>query len=168
MLHWYAVHTKARMELWARSNLWEQELEVYLPQYRKTRSHARRIDQVTVPLFPRYLFVRADLEVSGMRTINGTRGVDYLVSLGNRPAIVGDEIIAEIRARENEDGLIEMDGLDERFVPGDAVRIRTGALNGQVGLFASQDEKQRVEVLLMLLGREVRVKVPRQHIDRED
>jgi transcription antitermination factor NusG len=103
-----------------------------------------------------------------MRAINSARGVEYLVSFGNRPAAVGDAIIAEIRARENELGLVEMDGIDDDFRPGDAVRIRGGALNGQVGLFSGQDDRQRVEVLLMLLGREVRVKVSRLHLSRED
>ena len=65
MKQWYAVYTKPRMELWARSNLWERGFEVYLPQYRKLRRHARKLDIIAAPLFPRYLFVRADLGRSG-------------------------------------------------------------------------------------------------------
>ena len=49
---WYAVYTHARMERWARSNLWERGFEVYLPEYHKERRHARKTDWVNAPLFP--------------------------------------------------------------------------------------------------------------------
>ena len=56
MKRWYAVYTQSRMELWARGNLWERDVEAYLPRYHKRRRHARRSDWIAAPLFPRYLF----------------------------------------------------------------------------------------------------------------
>ena len=69
MKAWYCAYTQPCMELWARANLWERGLEVYLPLYRRRRSHARRVDWVSAPLFPRYLFVAADLEAGERRRI---------------------------------------------------------------------------------------------------
>ena len=65
MKRWYAVRSPPRMELWARTNLWDRGFEVYLPRYRKQRRHARRREWVPRPLFPGYLFVSADLEAGG-------------------------------------------------------------------------------------------------------
>ena len=98
--HWHAAYTQPRMELWARSNLWERGLEVYLPMYCKRRRHARRTDWVPSPLFPRYLFVQANLAVTGTRVIRNARGVVSLVSYGSRPAAVPPVVIDGIRARE--------------------------------------------------------------------
>ena len=73
MKAWYAVYTHARMEKWARSNLWERGFEAYLPVYHKERRHARKVDWVAAPLFPRYLFVRADLEAGEGRHVDTRR-----------------------------------------------------------------------------------------------
>ena len=38
-----------------------KDLTTYLPRYLKRRRHARRVDIVAAPLFPRYLFVAIDM-----------------------------------------------------------------------------------------------------------
>ncbi|MDP6832650.1 MAG: transcription termination/antitermination NusG family protein [Alphaproteobacteria bacterium] len=162
---WYAVYTHARMELWARSNLWERGFEVYLPQYRKQRRHARKTDWVNAPLFPRYLFVSADPSAPGRRSINTAPGVVSLVSFGERPGLISDAVIEEIRGREDEAGNVQL--LDpNRLVPGDQVRLESGAMADHVGLFERRSDAERVVILLSLLGREVRVKVPSNSIAR--
>lgn len=156
---WYAVHTQARMEKWARSNLWEQGFEVYLPVYRKQRRHARKVDWISAPLFPRYLFVRADLQRSGRRLITSAHGVDHLVSFGNDTPKIDDRVIAEIQAREDENGNVRLCDA-EQLKTGDPVRMHSGALVDKTGLFVQVSDAERVVVLLELLGRQVRVKVP--------
>jgi transcriptional antiterminator RfaH len=63
MKQWYVVNTKAREETKALFNLKRQGFNPYLPQYKKTRRHARRTDTVLAPLFPKYLFVKFDLDM---------------------------------------------------------------------------------------------------------
>jgi transcriptional antiterminator RfaH len=158
MMQWFAVHTQPRLELWARTNLWERGFEVYLPQCAKRRRHARRVDTITVPLFPRYLFVHADMSKGDRRRIDTAHGVAYTVAFGDRPAALADAVIAEIRDREGADGLVRLDptlGLK----PGGAVRITEGALADQTGLFDGASDGSRVAVLLTILGRSVRVKI---------
>jgi transcriptional antiterminator RfaH len=162
MTQWFAVHTQPRLELWARTNLWERGLEVYLPRCERRRRHARRVDTITVPLFPRYLFVRADLLQGDRRRIDTAPGVAYTVAFGDRPAPIAESVIAEIRSREDGDGLVRLDptlGLR----PGGAVRITEGALAEQTGLFCASDSN-RVTVLLTLLGRPVRVQIAADRI----
>ena len=47
-----------------------------------------------------------------------------------------------------------------RFKRGDRVRIINGPLNDLEGLFESPTDEERVTVLLNLMGREVKVRVP--------
>jgi len=166
MTAWYAVYTQARMEKWARSNLWERDLEVYLPLYSKQRRHARRVDTVTAPLFPRYLFVRADLARTGRRAIASAPGVSELVSFGNRPAVVDDAIIAEIRSRQDDSGNVIMCE-PSPLKAGERVRVQMGALRDTVGLFQQMADDQRGIILLDLMGRSVRVKAPVDAIARD-
>ena len=58
---WYVVQTKVNAEAKAGRNLIRQGFEIYLPRYLKRRSHARKIEKVAAPLFPRYLFVSVDM-----------------------------------------------------------------------------------------------------------
>ena len=57
------------------ANLKRQGFEAFCPRFRKTRRHARRIDQVLAPVFPGYIFVHFDRERNQWRAVNGTHGV---------------------------------------------------------------------------------------------
>lgn len=166
MRKWYAVYCQPHMETWARANLWKRGLEVYLPRYLKWRRHARRSEWVPRPLFPGYLFVRANLEASDRRSVNTAPGVRYIVSFGDRPPPVADEIIDEIRSREGEDGLIRLNE-PSSFKHGEPVRIASGALCDRVGLFECASDGRRVIILLDLLGRKVRVHLAASHVSRD-
>ncbi len=157
MIQWYAVHTRPKAEDKARLNLENQGFEVYLPKFLKRRRHARRTDWVAAPLFPRYLFVGMDIARARWRAINSTFGVIHLVGDGARPLAVPGPVVAEIRAREDDGGLIRFDA--RPFRKGDRVRILDGAFADLEGLFDGADEKNRIFVLLSLLGRQVRVKL---------
>lgn len=158
MIGWYAVYTQPRFELWARTNLWERGLEVYLPQYRRRVRHARQVRDIVTPYFPRYLFVQADPELGDRRKIDSAKGVVGMVRFGDCTPPVPDAVMKELRAREGEDGLIRMDG-GPRFKPGEKVRLLGGALADQVGVFETATDAQRVIVLLELLGRQTRVRI---------
>ncbi len=156
-MRWYAAYTQPRMELWARTNLWDRGFEVYLPRYQRTRRHARKVDQIACPLFPRYIFVRADAETQSLRAISSARGVVDIVRMGIQPATVGNDVIQGIRQREQGDGFIHLAGTT--FEPGAAVQVMSGPMADLVGVFASRTDEERVVILLNLLGRQVKVRV---------
>lgn len=155
---WYAVHTQVNAEAKAMWHLGNQGFEAYLPRYSKQRRHARRVEQVTMPLFPRYLFVRLDVETQQWRSINGTVGVAYLLTNGERPLAVGEDVISAVRAREGEDGLVRL--ASAIFAKDQLVRVAEGPLADTEGLFQEMSDGQRATLLLTLLGRSVRVTVP--------
>ena len=167
MTRWYAAYTQNHMEKWARSNLWERGFEVYLPQYSKRRRHARRTDWVAAPLFPRYLFVRADLAQGARRAIRTAPGIADMVAFSDAPAPVADAVIDEIRSREGDDGLISLASLAAHYEPGEKLRINHGAFSDQFGFFDGLDDKNRVLLLLDLLGRRVPVRIPAGDVSRD-
>lgn len=151
---WYVAQTQAHGELKAAHNLLRQGFGVYLPRYLKRRRHARKVDAVAAPLFSRYLFVNVDTAAQRWRAIHSTFGVSHLVMNGEEPAPVAADVIAALKAREDERGFVR---LDRSFVPGDKVRILAGAFMDSLGLFEGLGDRERVSILLELLGRKVRV-----------
>ena len=69
MTNWIVAYCHANAEKKAEINLRRQGFEVYFPKYKKVRRHARRIDTVIRPLFPRYLFVEFEKALTLWRSI---------------------------------------------------------------------------------------------------
>jgi transcriptional antiterminator RfaH len=82
---------------------------------------------------------------------------------GDRPAKVADAVIAEIRSRER-GGLIELPK-PPPLRRGDRVRILHGPFSGHLAIFADMRPRQRVEVLLRLLGGEQRVTMAKLDVE---
>lgn len=153
---WYVVQTHPNAEGKAAAHLARQGFETYLPRYLKRRRHARRIEDVSAPLFPRYLFVTIDMAVQRWRMIHSTVGVSRLVCNGDDPAAVTESVIAALKVREGSDGLIRLEARP-RFALGAPVRIVDGVFATCFGLYDGMTDRDRVAVLLDLLGRKVRV-----------
>jgi hypothetical protein len=99
-IEWKLVYTKAHCEAWSEANLRNQGFSVLLPRVR-TRSGFG-------PLFPRYLFVGHQ---QGREThcLRSTFGVLYVVSFGNEPARVSQDVIDEVRSRMDGHGVVHLD-----------------------------------------------------------
>jgi transcriptional antiterminator RfaH len=113
---------------------------------------------VRAPLFPGYVFVQLDLDISPWRSINGTFGVSRLVCRGEQPAVLPEGVAEELAAREDDEGLIVLQ--QQVFRQGEALRIVSGALADCFGFFERMADGDRVILLLDLLGRRVRVEAP--------
>ena len=157
MKAWYVVHCHVRAEAKASAHLRRQGFGAYYPQFLRRRFHARKVDWVPTPLFPRYIFVQVDIETARWRAIHSTAGVANLVRSGDRPQAVPSEIVAEVQACENETGYFEFHKR-QRMAIGDHVRILHGSFADQIGKLESLDDKGRVTLLLQLMGQSVRVK----------
>jgi transcriptional antiterminator RfaH len=165
MKRWYVVQTRTHAERRALEHLGNQGFEAWLPEYMKRRRHARRTDWVRRPLFPNYLFVHLDLEAERWRSVLGTVGVVGLVGGNLAPTPLPDQVIATIRARVDGDGLVAMDSAAS-FKPGDAVKVAEGPFADLEGIFVDLADRDRVAILLRLLGREVKVTVRADQLER--
>ena len=153
---WYVVQTRPHAEAKAAAHLCRQGFDIYLPRYLKRRRHARRIETVAAPLFPRYMFVAVDIAVQRWRAIHSTIGVSRLVCNGDSPAVVADAIVDGLKRREDVCGFVKLDRRP-RFAPGDKIRVVDGVFTACLGLFDGITDGERVAILLDLLGRKVRV-----------
>ena len=167
MKHWHVINTRVRREQDALINLWRQGFEAYLPKYRKRRSHARRVEWVPSPLFPCYLFVCLDLAIDQWRVINSTIGVRAIITHGDQPTPIPDQLIQEIKEREDSQGLVDLVNADT-LAPGEKVRVTSGPLIDRIGLFQCRDDSQRVFILMELMGQSVEVRLSKSEIVRAD
>jgi transcriptional antiterminator RfaH len=153
---WFVAHTHPRAEVRAIPNLNRQGFEIYFPRYLKRRRHARRVEMVAAPLFPRYLFIAADTATQRWRSIYSTVGIARLVCNGDEPAPVPAGVIEALKSREDADGFIKLDSRPS-FRVGEKIRVCDGAFSSCLGLFEGMVERDRIAILLDLLGRKVRV-----------
>jgi transcription antitermination factor NusG len=149
---WFVVHAQPHRELKAHAHLNNQGFHSFLPLHKKTVRHARQFRTTVAPLFPRYLFVELTVGVDSWYRISGTVGVSRLIMEGDRPKAVAPGVVEAIIAATDASGLLS---LDVSILPGQSVRIVTGAFNGLVGKLIKLDDNGRVQVLLDLLGSKV-------------
>jgi transcription elongation factor/antiterminator RfaH len=155
---WFAVFTLPNKETQAYLELDHQGFEVFVPRRPKTVRHARRTTTVLRPLFPRYLFVRLDPKLARWRSINGTRGVSYLVGFGDEPTPVPVGVVESIIAVCDGHGVMQ---LTHELCPDQSVRFDAGSFAGFVGTVEKLDGPSAVRVLLDIMGRRVTVRVRR-------
>jgi transcriptional antiterminator RfaH len=153
---WYVVQTQPNAESKVVTHLGRQGFATYLPRYLKRRRHARRVDVVAAPLFPRYLFVEIDMAMQRWRSIYSTVGVTRLVCAGDVPTPVPSLVVFTLKDREDAAGFIQLDRQPLCRL-GDKIRVRTGVFCDCLGLYDGMPDRDRVAVLLDLLGRKVRV-----------
>jgi transcriptional antiterminator RfaH len=153
---WYVVQTQPHAESKAVEHLARQGFGAYLPRYLKRRRHARKVELIAAPLFPRYLFVAVDLEMQRWRAIHSTSGVSRLVCNGDEPAPVPLDVVTALQQREDAAGFVTLERRPQ-FTPGERVRVVDGIFTDSLGLFEGMADRDRVAILLDLLGRKVRI-----------
>jgi len=146
--HWYALYTKPHKEHQVYALLQGRNIEAYLPTVRRKVKRRDRPERVVY--FPCYLFARMDLEVIPRSSIDWMPGMRRIVSAGEQPIIVADEIVELIRRRLED---MEETGYG-RFRQGDRVRITEGPLHDLEAIFDRPlSATDRVQVLLDVMGR---------------
>lgn len=157
MSNWHLVHTKIRQEHVAQSNLERQGYACYLPKIKAEKLRAGELKVIEEPLFPRYLFIRLDtgLDAKSWAPIRSTLGVSRLVTFGQTPAKIDDDLLESIRAR-SESADVQL----RHFAPGEQVIVTQGPFTGVEALYQMADGQERVVVLLTILSKQVRMTVP--------
>jgi transcriptional antiterminator RfaH len=152
MSYWAAAQLQPQRDGLAALCLRQAGFEIYVPRLREPRiAHGRKVVRTPL-LFPGYLFVWIELQWHAARW---APGVVRLVMNGIGPAAVPDGVIADLKGRET-GGLIDLPK-PPKFRPGDRLRVTRGPFAGHVGLYAGMKPRERVEVLLAILGGSQRV-----------
>ena len=157
-IRWYCVKTQPKRENIAYGALAAlPDIEAFFPRVRYRRTLARGPRAVVEALFPGYLFVRF-APARKIRAVRYARGVSYIVRQGREFAPVPETIIGALRSLA-ETQVMELP--PEPWKLGEKVRVITGIFRGASGKVAGLvPARQRVQILLELLGQENRVELP--------
>lgn len=160
MLRWYVIETNPKQEDRAINNLVAWGVESFTPKLKHGRFnfYTGKPQYVIKPLFPRYIFARFSAQAL-LSKVRFTRGVQSVVSFGNEPTPVDNEIIDLVRSRIEEDGYVT---IREKLNPGDPVSIDEGPLKNMKGLFERQmQDRDRVVVLLSTVSYQAHLELPK-------
>lgn len=164
---WYCVHTKSKSEHLAAIHLAQvaDEVEVFNPRLRFLKKTPRGRVWFTEALFPGYIFARFALGQS-LRAVNHTACVLKVVSFGDRHPAVPDEIISLWRTKVDGNAVITV---HEQLEKGDEVEIVDGPFRGiRTVITKVLPARERVKILLEVLGREREVELAVDDIRRAD
>lgn len=160
--YWCVVNTLPSQEERAEKNLRRQGYRAWLPAFRRTRRHARRVETVLAPLFPGYVFVRLDPKREAWSPINGTYGVRRLLCHRDKPAAVPGDFVETLIQSVDSDGAVTVP--DPGLTPGRKVRLLAGPFADCVGTLLQLAARDRVELLLNVLGSQVSTLVSRHMV----
>jgi transcription antitermination factor NusG len=151
---WFAVYTRHQHERKVASLLAEQDYEIFYPTYSELHRWKDRKKEVTLPLFPGYVFFRSPLERHA--GVLFTPGVHFIVSTGRSPAAIPNDEIAGLRVASDERLPLEPFPFLSK---GDRVRVTRGPLEGVEGLLARKKDSLRLVLSVDILGRSAGVEI---------
>jgi transcriptional antiterminator RfaH len=163
MKQWYALFTKPNSERRVAVSLRLNDIETYLPEINVSKNGDKPESK---PFFPSYLFIRIDLDVQNPNDWRWVPGVRKLVSYGQRPVPVPDEVIHLIRVN-----IAEKETRGARpahnLKPGDVVRIQHSSFKDMLAIFEGpMTPSERVYVLLTAMNNSVRLRVPASELEK--
>lgn len=156
---WYVVYSKPAREAYAHYHLTQKGVEVFFPQLQLPAPLPS--PRALVPLFPNYLFVRLQMPQDYYAVV-WCPGVRRLVSFNDTPAPVDDAVMEFLQQRATEAGVLPA---HSSLTVGAPVQVTSGPLAGLAGILQNPpDAKGRVQLLMKLLNRDLKVVVPLYHV----
>ena len=160
--NWYPIFTEPRQEIKLFDYMQRfavetgTSYEAYLPMTELERQWSDRKKRVKTPLFKNYLFVKHD--DNGFHHIKTMPGFGAYLRFGRYPLIMREEEISRIKTIV--DYSKEVGCIAKRFVQGERVRIRHGALAGYEGVLLANVNNQKVAITVEGLDQYLQVQVP--------
>ena len=156
---WYLVHTKARQEDTAITNLQRQNFRCYMPMLYLEKVRRGKPAVVAESMFPSYVFVQLDtsenIKGQSWSPIRSTLGVRELVKFGGHPPKVDAELITALHEREQ----LQQSNPQALFAAGDKVVITDGPFAGIEAIYQTADAERRSMILLSMLNKPVAMRI---------
>ena len=149
---WFVLQTHPQREPQALFHVKRQGFTTFNPSYIRKVKHARTVKEVRRPMFPGYLFVAFDPSEDQWLCLKSTYGVASIVGTPAGPTPVPAYIMAELAVRADSTGTVD---LGHGYKPGD--RVTVPSLWDAEAIIGARTDKERVEVLLSILGRQAPV-----------
>jgi transcriptional antiterminator RfaH len=162
-IRWYCIKTQPKRENVAYGQLITlAEVEAFFPRVKYGRTSERGPRMVVEALFPGYLFAKFS-PVGRIRAVRYARGVAYIVRQGRDFAPVPDTIIQALHSLAATQ-VLELP--PDPWKLGEQVRVIAGIFRGATGKVAGLvPARQRVQILLELLGNENRIELPADDLE---
>src|ERR1700682_3267077 len=160
-LFWHVLYTRHQHEKAIAHILSNKEFEVFLPLYSASHRWKDRNKQLSLPLFPCYVFLRGGLE--RQLDIVTTPGIHMLVTSAGQAAVVPEEEICAVRQLVEKCQMVE----PHPFLnSGDWVRVKSGPLMGAEGILVRKKNLFRLIVSVEILGRSAAAEVDASIVER--
>ncbi|GGP57946.1 transcription antitermination protein RfaH [Shewanella algicola] len=155
MKSWYLLYCKPRDEVRAQQNLALQEVESYLPMIAQQKTVRNKSKMVTVPLFPSYLFIYFDPQVTSVSKIHNTRGANRIVGCREDMTPIDDRIISALKRRVQG----HVPEVEKALAKGDKVKFVDGPFKDLEAIFDENNPDKRCHVLFTIMGQQKRILV---------
>ncbi|HEY1463589.1 MAG TPA: UpxY family transcription antiterminator [Terriglobales bacterium] len=153
---WFAVQTKPRHEKKVASELKEKQIDVFLPLLTTIRQWSDRKQEVAMPLFPTYMFVRMNQTREERTAVLSTNGVHRFVGMRGIGVAVPDDEIESVQK-------ILVEGVNFADYPflaiGQKVRVRGGSLDGVSGILTAINNDRSLIVSVQCIQRSLAVRI---------
>ncbi|WP_417432243.1 transcription termination/antitermination protein NusG [Kiloniella sp.] len=153
--HWIVANTKANCELFAVDQVQQQGFDAYCPTFEAMVRHARKNSVRKKPLFPSYIFIRLTDFAVGWRPLMSTRGVKSLLMQNGKLSVLPEGFVSDLFDSEGRGELLLQ--VQSMLSRGDKVEVTDGVFGGLSAEVVRVPEKERIWLLLDILGRSVRV-----------
>lgn len=155
-MNWYLLQTKPNSRGRATENLQQQGFAVFCPLIIKTAKKKNKFLNRKIALFPGYLFMGTTKEPVPWSSVNATRGVSRAVTLDGRYHPVNKTIIAGLKHRCDENGIVRQ---ISDIILGDRIKIERGPFADFICNIHEIADNRRVWVLINLLQKKTRTKI---------
>tara|TARA_B100000925_G_scaffold257118_1_gene211338 strand:- start:941 stop:1417 length:477 start_codon:yes stop_codon:yes gene_type:complete len=136
----YKINEIKRVEI----NLKNQSFHYYLPRIVTKKHNLNPKEEV---MFPGYIFIKS--EVDKCSSVRYTKGIKDIIRFGENIAQISDEEIKSINFVEKSS---REEPLIQEIQIGQQVNIVSGTFKGNIAKICSLPSKERVGILLRILG----------------
>jgi len=156
-MNWYATYTRSKHEQKVNDRLERKNIETFLPLIERWSRRKDRRKKILLPLFPGYLFVRAEMDAHTHLEILKTDSVVRILCHNGKPAPIPDGQIYAIQ-------VLVKNGMAVSPYPylkeGMKVRVVNGPLSGLEGiLIKAKPNKHRLILSVDLIQESVSVEI---------
>jgi transcription termination/antitermination protein NusG len=158
---WFALYTRHQHEKAVAHALQGKGVEVFLPLYNSLHRWKDRVKELSLPLFPNYVFVFVDLESRAV--VLSSPGIYDFVRAAGWPAAIPAEEIEAVRRVVEQGSHAEPHPF---LKSGDRVRVKSGPLEGIEGILVRKKNFYRLILSVELLVRSISVEVEAADVER--
>jgi transcription antitermination factor NusG len=158
--HWYVAYTYPRHEKAVREQLESKFIETFLPTFVSEKRWKDRRVRIQAPLFPGYVFTRIDL--AERSKVLATPGVVRMLSSNGAPVRIDESEIEAVRRCLERGVTLEPYPF---LAVGDRVRVKSGVLEGIVGLISRSKDDRRLIVPIGIINQSIAVEIDAQLLE---